>query len=96
MSFGTARGYVLEGWDKIDPYHMLGAKPAEALPSTPGHSPLSAATASQLDRHGNKPWHPDSPLFWFGILAATTLGLIGASTSVRLGPFKGALSAGTT
>lgn len=37
---------------------------------------------------------PDNPLFWWGALLAVTLGLVGASTHLRVGPFKVATSAG--
>lgn len=91
-----ARGQVaMGGYDVIDPYHMLGARPASMVgPQPEGAAGLTAGTSSLMDRHGDKPWHPDSGLFWFGMLLATTMGLIGASTAVRVGPFKGALSAG--
>ena len=38
--------------------------------------------------------HPDHPLFWFAGFAAVTLGLIGASTHLRVGPFRADVSAG--
>lgn len=38
--------------------------------------------------------HVDNPLLWFGIVAGVTLGLIGVSTSARVGPLRGAISAG--
>jgi hypothetical protein len=52
---------------------------------TPG---LAAAAAA-------KPWSPDSPLFWFGAIAALTFGLMAVSTSVRVGPAKASLNLGT-
>lgn len=93
-----ARGYVVEGWDKVNPYNLLGAQPAAMLPLGPdlAGGTLTSATTSQLDANTGKPWHPDSPLFWFGVVLATTLGLIGAATSVRVGPFRAGVAAGTT
>lgn len=37
---------------------------------------------------------PDNPLFWFGALAAITLGLAAFSTTVRVGPAKASLNLG--
>jgi hypothetical protein len=96
----VARGVQFDG-TSYDALNLLGAKPSEALP---GYRPVIptlgtgvvSATGSSLDANSDKPWHPDSPLFWFGMLAAVTFGLIGASTTVRLGPFRGQLGAGRT
>lgn len=91
-----ARGVVVPGgYDTVDPYHLLGVKPASMLnPAQMGGGNLAAATASAVNANDSKPWHPDNPLFWFGGLLAVTLGLIGAATSVRVGPFKASLGAG--
>lgn len=90
-----ARGQVARGgYDTVDPYNLLGAKPAAMVPSGTTPSPIAAVTGSLLDRGDGKPWHPDNGLFWFGVIAATTLGLIGASTSLRVGPFRAAVSGG--
>lgn len=94
-----AQGIIWDG-ASYDPQNLLGAKPAEALSShAPGFPTLGTGlipgSGSSLDR-GDRPWHPDSPLFWFGMLAAVTFGLIGASTAVRVGPFKAGVSAGKT
>lgn len=37
---------------------------------------------------------PSNPLFWFGLITAATLGLIGVAGSVKLGPAKAAASLG--
>lgn len=95
----NARGVVFDGTN-YDALNLLGARPAEMLGSAhqSGISTLGTglvtATGSVLDRNGDKPWHPDSPLFWFGTLLAVTFGLIGASTAVRVGPFKASFDAG--
>lgn len=54
------------------------------LPSVAGPGSVSAGPV----------WHPDSPLFWFGVVAAATFGLLAVSTSVRVGPVRAAVSAG--
>jgi hypothetical protein len=46
-----------------------------------------AATAGQ-------PWHPDNPLFAFGLIAAVTFGLAAFSTNVRVGSARAGLSVG--
>ncbi|MEU0788034.1 hypothetical protein ABZ341_41710 [Streptomyces sp. NPDC006173] len=42
------------------------------------------------------PWSPDNPLFWFGVIAAASVGLMGYSTTVRVGPAKAGISVGKT
>lgn len=42
------------------------------------------------------PWSPDNPLFWFGVLAAVSVGLMGYSTTVRVGPAKAGIQLGST
>jgi len=39
---------------------------------------------------------PDNPMLWLLGIAAVTLGLIGATTSVRFGPFRASASAGSS
>lgn len=89
------RGAVIENWDHFGP-QILGIKPAAATAAGAGlGGGLVASAGPELaEGRSDKPWHPDSPLFWFGVLAAVTLGLIGASTQIRVGPFKAAVSAG--
>jgi hypothetical protein len=40
-------------------------------------------------------WSPHSALFWFGAVAAATIGLIAASTDLRVGTLKVSASAGS-
>jgi hypothetical protein len=60
---------------------MAGQQP------TRDHTAVTAAAGPALgaDTLGS-PWHPDSPLFWIGIIAAATVGLMAFSTTVRVGP----------
>jgi hypothetical protein len=93
----NARGLVIQGWDGLDSYHLYGAMPSAATNGRRGDvaDPLTmAAGPSTLEGSSDKPWHPDSPLFWFGMLLAASLGFIAASTSIRVGPFKAAVAAG--
>jgi hypothetical protein len=32
--------------------------------------------------------HPDHPFFWFALIAAATVLVVGASTSIKVGPFR--------
>lgn len=75
------------------------ASAAYGLPSiqdvgaTPDATPLaSIATAAGDD--ASKAWHPDSPLFWLGIIGALTFGFAFLSTTVRVGPARATVSAG--
>ncbi|MBM7510040.1 hypothetical protein JOE61_003854 [Nocardioides salarius] len=40
------------------------------------------------------PLSPQSPLFWFGIVAAASVGLMAYSTSVRVGPISASVGVG--
>lgn len=75
------------------PYELTQVRPAYALEAGDDTMP-SLAAGPGLMADNPAPWHPQSPLFWFGMLAATTLGFIAASTTVRVGPFKASASAG--
>lgn len=65
---------------------MTGAAPTGGL-ETAVHPGGAADTTS--------PWSPDSGLFWVGAALAVTLGLIAASTTIRVGPLKASASAGS-
>ncbi|MGI8685121.1 MAG: hypothetical protein ACR2MO_08565 [Acidimicrobiales bacterium] len=83
-------------WDTLTPFHTLGLGQGQAAPSGAGEIPGVARSSGPALGDDGKPWHPDSPLFWFGLIAAATIGLVAASTQVRLGPLKASLSAGKT
>lgn len=96
MSLRNARGTVITSWDRFDPYNIHGVMPGAVMSGrTPTDAPLIASAGpSTLERNTDKPWHPDSPMFWVGALLALTLGFAAASTSIRVGPFKVAAAAG--
>lgn len=100
MLRGETRGLgPFQGWERTGPYHQLGSRPAGMVaggPGTMGGSLDGVNGASVIDRHGPQPWHPDNPLFWFGLLAAVTFGFIGASTHVRVGKVRAGVTAGDT
>lgn len=86
-------------WDQLTPENLLGVRkttpdraqwdttPGLARAGGPGIADQAGAAA---------PWSPDSPLFWFGALAALTFGAIAFSTSIRVGPAKASLGVGKT
>lgn len=68
-----------------------------------GQSPAAAGHMSELPKIGAAPTggpldgiRPGSGLFFFGVLAAISLGLMAVSTTVRVGPAKASVSAGKT
>jgi len=67
------------------PFAGYPSMPAPVL-QTAGEQPAAAATSPA----GSWPsmLNPGNPLFWFGVLAATTLGLMAVSGNVRLGRTK--------
>jgi hypothetical protein len=56
----------------------------------------AATSAGPSMESKEPPWSPKNPLFWFGVVAAATFGLMGYSTTVRVGPAKGSVELGTT
>lgn len=67
-----------------------------AAPTTADAVPLAsmAGAAPGQPVNQDKPYHPDSPLFWVGALLLATFGLIYGATEVRVGPAKADLSLG--
>jgi hypothetical protein len=81
-------------WDTLNPYDQLGLSRMVPQSAMSSGSP-SIATASGPSRHDNpSPFSPDSPLFWIGALLLATAGLIGVSTSARVGPLRTSASLG--
>lgn len=75
------------------PYTKYGLGDTALSPvASPLHSIAGPGVADALSA---KPWHPQSPLFWFGAVAAFTFGLMAVSVSGRVGPAKAAVSVGT-
>lgn len=87
----------MPGFDPFSPsaYGLAVAEPA------PGGGAVTTARAEPgIARSAVNPQaglaHVDNPLVWFGLLLAATAGFIGVSTSARIGPLRGAVSAGKT
>lgn len=71
---------------------LMGKASAPASPVPTSLTGLS--TPGERDADAGKPWHPESPLFAFGVLLALTTGLMAFGTSVRVGNARGSLSVG--
>lgn len=71
------------GWN---PPAVSSGQPSVELSAVP--SPAAGAAAA------GQPWNPENPLFWFGVLAATTFGLMAFSTNVRVGNARAGISVG--
>jgi hypothetical protein len=79
-------------WDRFNAYDLFNVKPSGVSgPVGPG---LERSTGPGIMNSIPKPWHPDNPMFWFGVLLLVTFGAVGASTSFRAGPFSGSIGAG--
>lgn len=91
-----------DAWDALNPFDQYNL----ALPKTgPVGGPhgdirpsIARAAGPGLRDIGNDagPLHPDNPLLWAVGLGALTLGLIAASTQIRIGKARLAVSAGNT
>ena len=54
----------------------------------------SLVTPSVAGQSAAQMWHPDSPIFWIGALAAVTFGLMAVSTNVRVGKTTASVALG--
>lgn len=59
-----------------------------------GGAALAASAGNAPSPSTPQIWHPDHPLFWAGALIAVMFGLIGVSTSARVGPVRGRVAVG--
>lgn len=84
------------GWAPADYLSKYGGALAGAVaPATSDDSALPAVAGPSEDDDRN-PLSPQGPLFWFGVIAAAAVGLMYASTTVRVGPVKASVSAGSS
>lgn len=81
-------------WASMTPYRMTGLKPVAPDHAHTSTAPGIARSAGPGLADDARPWHPDSPMFWFGVLLAATFGFAAASTSLRLGPFRASAGVG--
>lgn len=81
-------------WAIPSPAAKYGIGIATAQPQHADTPHAVIAGPSVDDANAAAPWHPDSPLLWFGIIAAAAVGLMGVSTHVRVGPAAAGASLG--
>lgn len=77
----------MSNWSSFDPLASLGVNFTD-------QSDQNTSTTSHTASSSAPPWSHENALFWFAAFGAVTFGLIGASTHLRVGPFKAAVSAG--
>lgn len=79
----------MDVWDQLNPLTLIGG---------PSGGVSDDVTTGGLGSSGILPkapaMSPDHPLFWFGAILAVTLGLIGTTNHVRVGPFRADFNAG--
>lgn len=62
--------------------------------NTPTGGLDALAAPSRTGDAAGKPWNPQNPLFWFGVLTAVTFGFAAVGTSVRVGNARAAIAVG--
>lgn len=84
---------VAQGWDRLNAYNVYNVKPAGVAGAIPG---LERSAGPGVMTSVPKPWHPDNPLFWVGVLLVLTFAGVAGSTSLRAGPYHAGVNVGTT
>lgn len=82
-------------WEPTSPAAKYGGALVTEQAATPSHTALTGV-AGPTAGDDAKPWQPGHPVFWFGAIAAAAVGLMYASTTVRVGPIKASVSAGNS
>lgn len=78
----------------LNPFSQFGLAPVAPAGTSPAGAALPGSSATSGD-NGAVPWHPDSGVFWLGLIAvATAVGIAGASVRVKAGPVRAGASAG--
>lgn len=80
-------------WEPSTPAARYGGSLLGGQPASPLASELSTVRGPS-ESSDVFAFHPESPLFWFAAIAAAAVGLMYASTTVRVGPVKASVSAG--
>lgn len=73
---------------------MYTARELYNSPPIPSFGSTSLAQQTRAPGDDDPAWHPNNPLFWFGGLLLVTFGLIGATSSLRVGPVRASVKAG--
>jgi len=89
--------YLADEWSALNAHDMLGV--SHAIPDAARLTPMPGLARAAGPGMSDEPraWHPDNALFWFGAaLALAAAGIVGASTKVKVGPYKAGAELGTT
>lgn len=76
-------------WAQLDPLAQVGGPTSGISPDVATGTMGSAGIIAMSPVHS-----PAHPFFWFAVIAGVTFGLVGASTHLRVGPFRAGVSAG--
>lgn len=80
-------------WEPSSPAARYGGSLLGSQPATPTATELTAVRGP-AEADDTFAFHPTAPLFWFAAIAAAAVGLMYASTTVRVGPVSASVSAG--
>lgn len=81
----------------LDPFHHFGLLPGAGAggKSAAGASLPPSSTSAAAHDGGDRPWSPDSPIFWIAVIAgASFAGIVGASVHLHAGPARAGASIG--
>lgn len=84
----------MTSWIAAGPAEKYGGGFLTPQKATADRSELPKVAAPATLRGSTSPLSPAGPLFWVGVIAAASVGLMAYSTSVRVGPVKAGLSVG--
>lgn len=82
-------------WAVPSPASKYGGALAAPPVATKDHTAAAVSAGPAPEMH-TPPWSPQNPLFWFGVVAAVSVGLMGYSTTVRVGSASAGVSIGKT
>jgi hypothetical protein len=80
-----------QGLNPLSHFGLLTGATSGPSPAGAG-LPVTSASSATHDG-GDKPWSPDSPIFWVAvIMAASFAGIVGASINLHAGPARAGAS----
>lgn len=75
-------------FSSLNPLSHFGLNVATAAGPSAAGAGLPATSAASNDG-GDRPWSPDSPIFWIAVIAAASFaGIVGASVNLHAGPAR--------
>jgi len=84
----------MSSWVAGGPAEKYGGSFITPQKATSDRSELPKVAAPTTFKGAASPLSPSGPLFWIGIIAAASVGLMAYSTSVRVGPASASVSLG--